>query len=112
MFLVFAHGGALEYAAGLRAHVFGPEPRKPAVQQADRHPLEGRDQAGRAEVGDAGTVVQEAGDLFEADRYQERAEDGADVVAPAAHDDGGEPDDRFGREPYGRRHDLDVADTG
>src|SRR6266851_2073180 len=107
---ILAHGGALEHAPRLGANAVRPKPEKPDDQQADRHPLERWDEARRPQVGDAGAVVEEARDLFEADRHQQRAQDGAYVVAPTAHDDGGEQDDRFGVKPNGRRPHLDEAD--
>src|SRR5256712_5349366 len=102
---VLEHWSAVEHMPWLRPHPVGPEPKEADDQESDRHPLQGRDQARRPDG-----RWNEAGHLFETDRDEKRAQDGADVVAAPAHDDGGEQDDGLGIEPDGWRPELDETD--
>src|SRR5207245_2050506 len=95
---VLEHWSAVEHMPWLRPHPVGPEPKEADDQESDRHPLQGRDQARRPDG-----RRNESGHLFETDGYEKRAQDGADVVAAPAHDDGGEQDDGLGIEPDRRR---------
>src|SRR5712691_5276716 len=102
---VLEHWSAFEHMPWFGTHAVRPEPQEANDQEADRHPLQGRDQARRPNGG-----RDEACDLLEADRDEQRAEDGTDVVAAPADDDGREQDDGLRVEPYGRRPELDEAD--
>src|SRR6266566_5651872 len=104
IFQVLAYGRALEYVARLRPHPFWAEPQEADDEQADRHPLERWDEAGRSEA-----AWDEASRFLEPDRNEQRTQDRPDVVAAPADDDGGEEDDRLGIEPHRRRPQLDEA---
>src|SRR5712692_2385024 len=82
-------GTAFEDPPGLGPDAFGSEPQEPEDEQPDQDPLEGGDEVGRPDV----EPDQEACHLFEADRHEQRPEDGPEVVAAPAHDDGREKDD-------------------
>src|SRR5579864_2570232 len=76
-------GGARKDAPGLGHDALGPEPEEAEDEQTDRDPLQRGNQVGRPDV----EAAQQPGDLFEPDRHEQRAENGAQVVAPS-------PDDR------------------
>src|SRR6266849_6206045 len=101
MVYVLQHWSAFEHVPWLRPHPVGPEPQKADDQETNRHPLQRGDQAWRPDGG-----RYEARHLLEADRDEKRAQDGTDVVAAPAHDDGGEQDDGLRIEPHGRRPEL------
>src|SRR5690348_14280435 len=99
-------GSAFIDTTRLGANAFGPEPQESEDEQSDQDPLERRDQVGRSDV----HACEESRHLLEPDRNEQGAEDGADVVAATADDDGREQDDRLRIEPGRRRPHLQEAD--
>src|SRR5437868_3805752 len=99
-------GTAFEDSTGLGPDAFRPKPEKSQDEQADRDPLERGDEIRRTDV----HMDEQTGHLLEADGYEERAQDGPYVVAPAADDEGGEQDDGLGVEPGRRGPDGQEAD--
>ena len=91
-------------ATALGQDSVGSKPQEEHDEDTDSDPFECWHQGGVRHGG------QETGDLFEAERNEESPEDGALVVAGAAHDDGGEEDDRLGVRPSSRRPQVDEAD--
>src|ERR1700724_4174868 len=87
--LLLDGGRAGKDATLLGHHTLGAEPQEAEDEEADANPFQRGDQVGRADV----HTPQQPRDLLEADRHQEGAQDGADVVASASHDDRGEQDD-------------------
>src|SRR5579864_9614994 len=90
-------GVALEHASGLWPHALRPEPQEADDQQADRDPLERRDEADlRRDLDrpERELVRDEARHLLETHRDEQRAQDRPEVVAATAHDDSREQDDR------------------
>src|SRR6266705_2982366 len=102
---VLQNWSAFENMPSLGPDSVGPEPQEADDQEANRHPLQGGDQAWRPDG-----RGYEARHLLETDGDEKRAQDGADVVATPAHDDRGEQDDGLRIEPHGRRPELDEAD--
>src|SRR5438309_3747566 len=103
-------GAAFEDVTGLGPDAFGPEPEKAEDEQPNRDPLERRDDVWRSDV----HPDQLPRDLLEADRHEQGAEDGTEVVAPAADDQRGEQNDRLWiqpgrRSPHGEETDQDRA---
>src|SRR5712691_5934564 len=102
---VLQNWSAFEHMPRLGPDSVGPEPQEADDQKANRHPLQGGDQAWRPDG-----RGYEACHLLETDRDEKRAQDGADVVATPPHDDCGEQDDGLRIEPDGRSPELDEAD--
>ena len=98
--------GGLDHPLALGQDALRPHPEEHHDQQPDRHPLQRRDQVRRKVVG-RGDVP---GDLLEADRHQDRPEDGAEVVARPADDHRREQHHGLRVAPRRRRPGGDVGD--
>src|SRR5487761_29468 len=107
-FWILTNWGPLEHAPRLRPYAFRPEPEEPDDEQADRHPLHGRDEIGRRYPAADGGWYQPRR-LLETHGHQQRTEDGTEVVAAAADDHRGEKDDGLGIKPDRRSPYRDVA---
>src|SRR6202035_4134660 len=93
---LFLDGGRTGKDATLLGHhTPGTEPEEAEDEEADANPFQRGDQVRRADI----HPLQQPRDLLEADRHQEGANDGADVVASAADDDRSEQDDGLGVQP-------------
>ncbi len=80
------------------------EPEESDDEQPDGYPLQCRNQAGGTEGGDV------PGCLLERERYEDRAQDRATMVARAADDDSGEQHDGLRIAPPRRRPEVDEPD--